>query len=240
MSGMALMPGQQMSYKRLADWAKTAPADQLQTVYGQARDLHKRAWIYMAITCGVASERTEGALTGSELAQTFDVSAMQVSRHIRIYSQILQPRIELQGENAEFSLWEEHYFHLALDAARHVADTDAKLSALQFIEMAEDGGFPTPTSFKAHLIAHQMLPGDDGSTDVNFRAAGPAGKVLKAVVTLSSVDDEVKKEVLEKMADMDLDVGTRIGDAIEFLGYMQSERDRAVASHGEGKARATA
>lgn len=228
-----LVPGAPVPYARLAAWLEEASPEQLQAVYTRARDLHKGAWIAMAITCGVAANRTAEALTTEDLAATFDVSKMTVSRYARIYRLILKVRIATHGDACEFALWEEAYFLLACDAERH-----CKKPAHEVLEIAEDGNLSIG-QFKRKLIEDGLLADPDAGVEVAFKAAGPLGKVMKAIVLLSDVEKEVADEALVKVSDVELDVGNRIASAIEFLEMLQSERDRALASFaGESKASA--
>ena len=95
--------------------------DEIVSVFYEAESLGKRAWIAMAICCGVAQERAgRGDGMMEKLAKVFSYDKSRVVRLARAYREVIKPRLEMQGSNAQFPLVERGWYETAAENAKRL------------------------------------------------------------------------------------------------------------------------
>jgi len=114
--------------------------DQIVSVFQEAESLGKRAWIAMAICCGVAQERAgRGDRILEKLARSFSYDRSRIVRLARAYREVIKPRLEAQGANAQFPLVERGWYETAAENAKRLG-----VAPLELLEDAETKAIDNP------------------------------------------------------------------------------------------------
>lgn len=119
---------------------REVPIDDILSVFAEANSLGKRAWMGMAIACGVAQERSgrgDGVLT--QLARSLGYDRSRVVRLARAYRDVISPRLKAQGPAAEFPLAEKGWYETAAESASRLG-----IDPLALLEDAEAKAIDNP------------------------------------------------------------------------------------------------
>jgi len=151
--------------------------DQIVSVFQEAESLGKRAWIAMAICCGVAQERAgRGDRILEKLAKSFSYDRSRIVRLARAYREVIKPRLEAQGANAQFPLVERGWYETAAENAKRLG-----IDPLVLLEDAETKAVDNPA------FTQRRWRSELGLTQTR----GGIGAALKTISELdeSSLDD---------------------------------------------------
>jgi hypothetical protein len=167
--------------------------DEIVSVFYEAESLGKRAWIAMAICCGVAQERAgRGDGMMEKLAKAFSYDKSRIVRLARAYRDVIKPRLEQQGSNAQFPLVERGWYETAAENAKRLG-----VDPLELLEDAESKSVDNPhftqRRWRSELGLTQTKSG-----------------LIAAMKTLSEVDRS------------DIDRLARSEDTKELVGKLQS------------------
>ena len=112
---------------------REVPVEEIISVFYEAESLGKRAWIAMAICCGVAQERAgRGDAVMEKLAKAFSYDKSRIVRLARAYRDVIKPRLAQQGPNAQFPLVERGWYETAAENAKRLG-----VEPLELLEDAE-------------------------------------------------------------------------------------------------------
>lgn len=131
----------QLAPGKLTTQFNVANLGDLQSCFGNLRRISQQSWMAEAACIGIAHERIgnkRGVISG--LAKTFECHRSRISRSSKIYNQIIKPRIEKFGSEAEFLIEERSYYEVACDASERLGTP-----ALELIEVAEENKLNNPS-----------------------------------------------------------------------------------------------
>lgn len=215
---------------RLKD-ALPADDEQLVRMFQQARSLNQNSWLAMAIVCGEAVSRVgEDRLGFRRLARALECHKSEVVRLVRVYREIIKPRIERDGDGATFPVTQMVYYTLACEAAAQSPEKSATaLELFERAEIARDGERRfTSREFRETLISEGYLKRGPSALEDG------AARALEALRVLSEIPDDV----VERVGAVALDVATEVRRQIEDARAVLSGIERALAAEEEEQRRA--
>lgn len=161
---------------------REVPVEEIINVFYEAESLGKRAWIAMAICCGVAQERSgRGDAVMDKLAKAFSYDKSRIVRLARAYREVIKPRLAQQGANAQFPLVERGWYETAAENAKRLG-----VEPLALLEDAESKAIDNPhftqRRWRSELGLTQTKSG-----------------LISALRTISEVEpDDIRKLATEK------------------------------------------
>lgn len=214
--------GKREAYAKLAKIARKSNADELAALFGQARQLHQSAWVSMAIICGEAMQAAKReSITADDVAGLFDCHPTLIRRAAKVYDYVIQPRIEEQGDNAAFPIWQQTFYEAVCDAADYTGRP-----ALDFVREAEDNRTVSAAEFRRRLIDEGSLPPTAAMHDEVTREARKGFGALRVLLGLDA-------KALKKIASMwDQDLPTMLDQAETILVTLRSQREEALQALG--------
>lgn len=112
----------------------SASVETISDAFKQVRVVFQGSWMSMAVCVGLAQEKAGvGEKVSDELSKVFEMHKSRISRLGKIYREILLPRFEERGSDAEFFIKEISYYEAAADAA-----TRTGKKAIDLLEYAEE------------------------------------------------------------------------------------------------------
>lgn len=112
----------------------SASVETISDAFKQVRVVFQGSWMSMAVCVGLAQEKAGvGEKVSDELSRVFEMHKSRISRLGKIYREILLPRFEERGSDAEFFIKEISYYEAAADAA-----TRTGKKAIDLLEHAEE------------------------------------------------------------------------------------------------------
>ena len=173
--------------RALDPWAidrklREVSVDEIVSVFYEAESLGKRAWIAMAICCGVAQERAgRGDGMMAKLAKVFSYDKSRIVRLARAYRDVIKPRLQQQGANAQFPLVERGWYETAAENAKRLG-----IDPLELLEDAESKSIDNPhftqrrwrselglTQTKSGLVAAMKTLSEVQVSDIDRLAKSP-------------------------------------------------------------------
>lgn len=181
---------------------------ELVALFRRAENATARGWMLMSCIVGVALAKARyGEGAAKKLATEFGCSERTIHRLADVFAQLINPRIELEGDRAKFPLEQQRFYALAIEGA-HVAHK----KPLVLLEEAEAAKAKDP-KFTAGAFKRRIY---------GEREASPRSKLLPAVKRLANARAEAVRQLatvadpVELTAILDAAVA-KLSDARRFL-----------------------
>lgn len=182
----------------MKDLGAVTDFDTLKIYFDRSGEVAIGAILLRAIAAGRAHELAgHGDGITKQLASDLGISERQTERYVRIYHEIIKPRIARDGDAAQFYLEEKAFYDTACEAAPIV-----KLPAAELIEQAEERR-AGDAKFSANRWRKELgLSGDEGSTVAPDRAVVRwLKKVEKFDITGADFAQNADREILDSARD---------------------------------------
>jgi hypothetical protein len=139
---------------------KDAPMELLISGYHEAMAAVAKGWITAAVCVGRAQEHDGyGDDVVGELAKAFEIGVRHLARLGQIYRDIIKPRIERDGDAAQFFLEEQGWYRVAIEASPKLDKPPVTLIEEAEEKKAADPKY-SPTRWREDLGVDE----DEGST----------------------------------------------------------------------------
>ena len=131
---------------------------ELAGLFRRAESATVRGWMLMSLIVGVALEKARhGDGVAGRLAAEFGCSERTINRLATYFSELIRPRLEVEGDRARFPLPERQFYALAIEGA-----DVARTKPLLLLEEAEQARAKDPR-FTARAFK-QRIYGETGNT----------------------------------------------------------------------------
>jgi hypothetical protein len=181
---------------------------ELVALFHRAETATARGWMLMSCIVGVALGKAKyGQGAARKLATEFGCSERTIHRLAEVFSQLINPRLEVEGERAKFPLEQQRFYSLAIEGAHVAHKKPLELLAEAEAAKAKDPKF-TARAFKKRIY------GD--------REARRSSRLLPAVKQLANARAEAVRQLVtvadatELTAILDAAVA-KLSDARRFL-----------------------
>lgn len=178
---------------QVKDALSGASVGTISEAFKQVRTVFQGSWMSMAVCVGLAQEKAGvGEKVSEELAKVFEMHKSRISRLGKIYREIIVPRFEERGSDAEFFIKEISYYEAAADAA-----TRTGKKAIDLLEHAEEQKILN-SKYSVRKFRDDIK--EEGPDVFQKGLSTLAGEFANKLYEVSSVEDDVLEAFLANLA----------------------------------------
>ena len=177
---------------------------ELVTLFRRAETATARGWMLMACIVGVALSKAKyGEGAARKLAEELNCSERTVHRLAEFFTELINPRIELEGDRAMFPLEQQRFYALAIEGAQVARKKPLALLEEAEAAKAKDPKF-TAGAFKRRIYGEaEGRPRSSQLLPAVKRLANARTEAVRQLVTVADAAEltAVLEAALAKLSD---------------------------------------